>query len=789
MTIGIPSISAAFRATILLAAVCVFVQAQTQPSQTIPPVPQLVAIDGFDPTLLAALQTALDETWQTLVTQADIPLQPPAVITIGPSTNEFDSTGCSNGSMPANIYIVPFKQTLPKTDSPWAAFFHEVEHALGCGYRFDTPLEESWATALQANDWNIFAENGVFFPAGTVFTYAQGGQLKSFLATPAMSFGASNNLRSAVFGTGEFLVSPVPDSSAPWLSLAFDAFHGVGGSAAITQAAGKNPNASVAQVLQSLANDSGKPLNINGLPPGIFFGNNLMEFPAVLDNITVVGLRELWMTAGAGAGDGWEVDYLSFQKGTPSPQGGTGNFTIDTGVNTRVIASGTVTIDPTSGKGYILFSEIPSLQVGGNLMLATGSYHVVVTMQDANGLASTNPLLTDEDVFVVPVAGETWPAGKIVIVENGDGGTFGSIAPWCDLESKTVGIASYGPGLCVVTLQPNADGTFPDVTVTRENSPIVATFTVPMAGGTIAYFLAKPLNAWVNGITHLDGTNAKVLVGGEIVAITGAAFTRNEPTFGPRLSPPPTSGCPGTATSDQGRTEVWFTGQDGTLLAKAGILDCSVTETSVPIPGGGGSVGRAISELIVVVPSGLPLGETVNVSVVVNGGASLNAVSLPVAAADPDVLAAMDANGNVTVYATDTSLPFISVIDGRRMRETGTSGGATAQPQSLTLYVTGLGANPTVATVTATVGGQSAPVVGVVSELLGYPGLCEVILTTPAGLTGSEPIIITVAGVSSPAVTLTLHSSAPPPPLRRGRAHPAPSDEGRQSGVASPSLL
>jgi hypothetical protein len=292
----------------------------------------------------------------------------------------------------------------------------------------------------------------------------------------------------------------------------------------------------------------------------------------------------------------------------------------------------------------------------------------------------------------------------------------------------------------------------------------------------------------VSGVTHLDGTNAKVLVGGEIVAITGADFTRNEPTFGPRLSPPPTLGCPGTATSDQGRTEVWFTGQDGTLLAKAGILDCSVTETSIPLLGGGGSIGRAIGELIVIVPSGLPLGETVNVSVVVNGGASLNAVSLPVAAADPDVLAAMDANGNVTVYATDTSLPFISVIDGRRMRETGTSGGATAQSR-ITLYVTGLGANPTAATVTATVGGQSAPVVGVVSELLGYPGLCEVILTTPAGLTGSEPIIITVAGVSSPAVTVTLHSSAPPPPLRRGRAHPAPSDEGRQSGVASPSLL
>jgi len=94
-----------------------------------------------------------------------------------------------------------------------------------------------------------------------------------------------------------------------------------------------------------------------------------------------------------------------------------------------------------------------------------------------------------------------------------------------------------------------------------------------------------------------------------------------------------------------------------------------------------------------------------------------------------------------------------------------------AKPGDIVLvYATGLGQTaPPVATAAAPAAGsvaRTAPVTvtigGLPAEVLysiaspGFPGLYQIAVTVPAGLTGSQPLVVQESGVASPAVTIAL---------------------------------
>jgi uncharacterized protein (TIGR03437 family) len=256
------------------------------------------------------------------------------------------------------------------------------------------------------------------------------------------------------------------------------------------------------------------------------------------------------------------------------------------------------------------------------------------------------------------------------------------------------------------------------------------------------YFLAKPENAALESMMHLDGTTAKTVVPGEIVTLTGEMFSRNEPETSPQVTfPLPTEGCPGTSLVDQGRTQVRFTLASGTVLWGS-ILYCTPTTLDIVTP----------NELAA------HIGETVTVAVIQNGAAPVLSQTFTV----------MDNGGSATVYATGESKTSAAL---QAMAKRKASTGNVTATTKLTVFATGLGpkvnpvtdgvlcsvANPTAKPVTATIGGLSAVVSYTGCAIGGYPGLDEVSLTVPAGQSGAQKLIVTVGGISSAAVTVTLH--------------------------------
>ncbi len=194
-----------------------------------------------------------------------------------------------------------------------------------------------------------------------------------------------------------------------------------------------------------------------------------------------------------------------------------------------------------------------------------------------------------------------------------------------------------------------------------------------------------------------------------------------------------TEGCPGTSTNDQGQTEVVFTPQNGTRYF-APNLYCSSNQLNIQIP------------------NEHPVGQSVTMTVFLNGTASARSTTLSVVATDPAVFAA--------VFAT-----------GPKAGRLVTSGNPAVPGDAISLFGTGLGALVAPVADGAPTPSLSATVNGLVSVAFGsiaanvlhaggarkFVGLDQVNFAMPSGVAaGSSSLILQIGDASSPPFTIAV---------------------------------
>jgi uncharacterized protein (TIGR03437 family) len=369
----------------------------------------------------------------------------------------------------------------------------------------------------------------------------------------------------------------------------------------------------------------------------------------------------------------------------------------------------------------------------------TGGYLVSACVADATGNCSTDPRLNDGDA--IAVVNEELNPGDVAVVTNG---------PWGELHDKELTAKAPAGGVTVETynglrifrkLPQNADGSFADLTVTDGTQ--VRTFTPDKFAPTARTFTlrAEPIPLAFTRSTDFAPTTT--VVPGSIYTAWGWGLTWNDPAQTTTL-PLPTEGCPGTPTNDQGRTEVTFTTLDGKVF-KSTFFYCSFGQLNVQVPQGLNAY----------------LGQTVTLSVVLNGSPSMRTIQLTVASSDPAPF----------VMDFTSMQAAASFAWGPKTGQLVTPDNPATAGDIVALWTTGLGpvvnpvldgsasgsADQTTVLYAATIGGTNADVL-YAGLAPGFVGLYQVNVRVPTGVaSGNQPITLAPVGApSASAATATL---------------------------------
>jgi len=352
-------------------------------------------------------------------------------------------------------------------------------------------------------------------------------------------------------------------------------------------------------------------------------------------------------------------------------------------------------------------------------------------------------------------------------------------ASGCATQQLLVQYRSLQPNFTAVTGQATAidvqvsDGCGTLVGPGGQNAQVTAYFanaSVPMThiGGGIWQGTWKPLTAgpvvmYVVAVLQQGGN----LVGGQTTALSGVV---GAPAPG-ATTPTVTAQGVVHAASDQGGA--WIT--PGGLITVYGVnlSDRAGQNTGLPLPQqlNGTQVLLGNQPLPILYTSAGQLNVQVPYTVPVNTQYQLtvqhgNALSVP-----QQLVVAQAQPGIFTVNQQGTGQGAIMKSDGVTLAQPGTP---ASIGETVVIYCTGLGAvsppvkeglpapstpplSTTVNTVTVTIGGKAAQVA--FSGLTpGYAGLYQVNAVVPTGIATGDtvPVVVTVAGQTSPAVTIAV---------------------------------
>ncbi|MGA2186337.1 MAG: hypothetical protein ABSH47_25255 [Bryobacteraceae bacterium] len=390
---------------------------------------------------------------------------------------------------------------------------------------------------------------------------------------------------------------------------------------------------------------------------------------------------------------------------------------------------------------------------------STRAWHVTTDAIDLHGDLLPGGAMHD-DAYLPIVTGEELDPGDIVVVTNGPWGTLNEnkdltvISPIAALTVKTrLGMTIYG------NMPKGIDNKFVGVMLIDANGILRSLDSnefAPMAydwnerDEAMADRFATSTNGDLRNVDPRNTTNQGIAPG-TMYTIYGsdaqAGLTHNDPSIVTTL-PLPTEGCAGTPTNDQGRTIIRFTATNGDT-GDGRFLYCS---------------GRQINFVSPWMLAKHP-GETVTVSLIVNGTTSFRTFEVPVSAAgvDPGIFvidpvaqtaAAIIATGPDAGHAVGVNGQ--TVFGGEVLEVFGTGFG-----QKLVAVPDGQpnpnAADPTAATVTATVGGVAATV-QYAGGAPGFVGLDQMNVLIPEGLPSGTnvPLTFYINGIASPAVTLPI---------------------------------
>ena len=735
--------------------------AQIDTSQ--PPVPKqtLVPINSFPADAAANYQNLLNylivRSWvETPANTGSINISPPQ-----------PGIGWSSYSQPETIFEVPStpsgQPAFPTI--AWLGFLHELVIA--------NDLPSSFIQHdLFDEDENISSALGDLMLMATEKANPSLFQNPPTTVTCAGGITGFANRRSAVFGGAgtnaylDYYSNTVFDNAGCSLYALFANAVGMN-FISLTNAINANPPTSHAQVLAIV--DSLVP-EFEGVPPSQWFEkNDPLAFGGML-NGQYLGVKQIGFSWFGSNADNYfsdinpeflDVRLVNWQSPMTdtSPNESLPNAVVASSVCWSMLdATGATMIPSQFGNSSMMFDIDFDIthQFGGSwyTQYPTGSYLVPVAYSPDGATCSTDPRLTlNQTIGLVDkeTMGTLKPGDLVVSVNGPKWGTLPMKGSYqVALVSPLGATITAWPDMVIVTDIPQrSDGSFEEVTL-----------QVKYSDGTVRIRTFQP--AWDQPIWRTivdkdeptlvtstvqratDGGFATAIAAQEILSIYGKGLTGNAPCGAASL-PIPVDGSCGNALNDQGRTRVSFTVESG-------------SQTGTQLLGRPLYVGT--TQINVVVPSGLPAGETVSVQVVVNGTVSFQALTTTAGATDPGVFMIDAAQHAAAIAATGTNAGSVLGLNS-----------ATASAGDiLEVFGTGLGqkaipvpdgaACPGVdwaaAAVTATIGGRTAPV-SYAGCAPGYAGLDQINLTVPAELaSGDQPLVVTAGPISSTPTMLPI---------------------------------
>ena len=732
--------------------------AQIDTSQPLVPKQTLVPINGFPTTTDEQYQRLLD----VLIARSWVEGMPASTgdIEISPSTG----LSCASCSGPGIIFEPPSPAFFP-------AFIHELPLAndMPASMQLAGMDQEIEITTTALSDYLLMA-------AGK----ADPNFLSDFSLTPstvtcAMEMSDFANRRNAVFGGAgndgyppDYYANSVFDNDGCALPALFVNANGMGMNfIKLMGALKENPPTSSDQFLSIF--DSLVP-EIEGVPPSLWLEkNNPVPFCCMRDG-RYLGIKESGSTSWFGSSvlnigsginpAGFEpviVDWQLSASGEHVPVGVPDHRVcwsmLDTEGKEIIHPQLSITNDPQP----VWLNQQDGQWVNGYWWTPypTGSYLVPVadTASDLTG-CSTDPRLTINWVVTIvdqTTLGSLKPGDLVVSVNGPKWGTLPMKGSYdIQLVSPLGATLTAWPDTVIVQNVPKrSDGSSKEVTlqVTYSDGTVrIRTFQPDWSQPIRRYMVDKDeptlLTPTVQRAT--DGEFPPAIAPQDILSIYAKDLTGNAPCEASSF-PIPIDGSCGNALNDQGRTQVSFTVTSG-------------SQTGTQLFGRPLYVGT--TQINVVVPSGLPTGETVSVTVIVNGTPSFQAMTTVAGATDPGVFMIDAAQHAAVIAATGTNAGKVLGLNG-----------ATASAGDiLQVFGTGLGqkaipvpdgaacpgADWAAAPVTATIGGEPAPA-SYAGCAPGYAGLDQINLTVPAGLaSGDQPLIVTAGLISSTPTMLPI---------------------------------
>jgi hypothetical protein len=185
--------------------------------------------------------------------------------------------------------------------------------------------------------------------------------------------------------------------------------------------------------------------------------------------------------------------------------------------------------------------------------------------------------------LVAGLNGETLNIGDAVVVINGprpDELTLGreSLVTQLSPSAETTEIF---PNLVIYrNLPQDSAGNFEDLAVS--DGTFIRTFTLNTSSPAVRHLLRQSYPILLGLQTDADAAAPTTrVVPGMTYTLTGWGFTQNAPTAN---AAPSFDGCPGSATNDEGRTQVFLTAAESGKQYPALIKSCSFQSIDIQIP-------------------------------------------------------------------------------------------------------------------------------------------------------------------------------------------------------------
>ena len=269
--------------------------------------------------------------------------------------------------------------------------------------------------------------------------------------------------------------------------------------------------------------------------------------------------------------------------------------------------SGMIQWTMTDADGNVILTQVSTSEAGFSVpSQPNGAYKVDGCHLDASETCPSDP--NEHDSTVVAFLDHELSPGDVAVIANGP--KWGALTTNLALavtssNANTITVEQYGALYIFRNIPQNTDGTFQDIEVT--DGTYIRTFPASKYAPTLRYFKHRD-EPILLGITPQGSTTpATTVARGEILTVTGWAFTHNDPQPNAAAS---FDGCPGSATNDQGKTQMILTAENGKQYP-AFIESCSFASMDVKVP------------------LRIPLG-TMTVSVVLNGTASVQTIPITV---------------------------------------------------------------------------------------------------------------------------------------------------------------